>query len=103
MTSPAITQAAASTRTESQVREARNLTIVDTIRIGAQETIAAQPFLGWCPACGSTPKIDPSFYGKVCVYCDKDDCKGAGDGWPQAMGDTLALAAAKWNGQVEEL
>lgn len=102
MTSPAITQAAASTRTESQVREARHLTMVGAIRIGAEQAVAAEPFLCGCPACGCTPKIDPSFYGKVCVYCDNDSCKGAGDGWPQAMGDTLTLAAAKWNALVSE-
>lgn len=80
------------------------MNMLDTIRIGAQETIAAEPFLCGCSACGCTPKIDPSFYGKVCIYCDNDSCPQVdGDGWPQAMGDTLALAAAKWNAQVEEL
>lgn len=75
-----------------------NLSMATVINRGAAETVMASPALCGCPDCGKSPAIDPSFYGQVCIFCDNDSCsQKSGDGWPQAMGKTLAVAAAKWN------
>ena len=72
------------------------------INRGARETVAAQPMLRGCPACGFEPAVDMAFHGRVVVYCDFDGCEGLGDGWPQKTSDTLAEAAAKWNSMGED-
>ena len=51
-----------------------------------------------CPCCGSAPAIDPSFHSRAVIYCDNDDCEDR----PQAMGDTIALAAAIWSQRIED-
>ncbi len=51
-----------------------------------------------CPECGSKPSVDYNFHGKVCIFCDDDNCfHKMGRDTPQAMGATLAEAARKWN------
>lgn len=87
MTSPAITQAAASTRTEQEVRDARSAA-------PSLEMPIKVPAINVCPRCNCHPAIDPSFHGKVCIYCDSDECV---DWDVQAMGATLKEAAALWN------
>ena len=66
--------------------------------MGFQPVVQRPDNLKPCPCCNIQPAIDPAFHGKVCVYCDNDDCSQShGDGWPHALGDTLAQAVEKWN------
>lgn len=61
------------------------------------------PHINRCPACFCIPAIDHAFYGKVVIYCDNDSCDTLGDGYPQALGKTLAEAAQNWNALGDEL
>ena len=54
--------------------------------------------LSACPCCGTAPATDPSFHNRAVIYCDDDACEDR----PQAMGDTLALAAATWNQRIQD-
>lgn len=79
MTSPAITQAAASTRTESDVRCARILTIAQHKN---------------CPFCGSGPDLAQKRGDFWLVGCESDDCAIS----PQAGSRISATDAwAKWD------
>ncbi len=62
----------------------------------ANETAAL--VLTACPCCGAPPATDPSFHSRAVVYCNNDDCPR----WPQAMGDTVALAAVVWNQRIQD-
>ncbi len=53
------------------------------------------PQINSCACCGKTPAMEPEFYNQVVIYCDNDDCDQLGEA--QAMGHSVAEAAAKWN------
>ena len=78
----------------------RSLSMFSVIQAGAVAAVKTdpRPLLRGCPDCGTAPKIDPSFYGNVCIYCDNDDCPCINnDGWPQATGSSMDEAATRWN------
>lgn len=71
----------------------KHLTQFDTIRIGAQETIAAERALN-CPYCGS--EADAGRCGgtnRYAVTCSSDDCPVE----QQATAGSLQEAIALWN------
>jgi hypothetical protein len=64
----------------------QHLSIMDVIRRAATSDKC-------CPWCGEFPPLAVRRAGKFLVGCESDDCTVH----PQASGDTLSEAWAKWN------
>lgn len=80
---------------------ARNNTVsmLDAIapdRVRFSVVNSAAPVLTACPFCKVQPEIKTGFFNRAVIFCDCDDCGER----PQAMGDTVALAAATWNQRI---
>ncbi len=90
MTSPRLLSAAASTRTETEVRASRPISMLDVIRgaVGVQTKC--------CPFCGEPPPLAARIAGKFVVGCENEDCAAN----PQVSAPTCAEAWARWNARV---
>lgn len=92
MVSPRLAAAAASTRTEDEVRASRPMSMLDVIQAGAQNPTIALP----CPFCGADPLPPTIRAGRFLVACTDEECPAN----PQTGGDTAAEALAAWNRRV---
>lgn len=80
MASPQIEAAAASQRTESDVRALRVI----------------RPMHRLCPWCASEPPLAAGIAGKFIVGCENDDCFVQ----PQVSGGTMSEAWARWDSRI---
>lgn len=95
MPSPQIEAAAASTRTESEVRALRPVTMLDTIRAGVKRELTKA-----CPFCGADP-LPPAEHrwgkdrewGHFAMRCENEGC----DADLTITADTAAEVLRRWN------
>jgi hypothetical protein len=97
MTSPHVAQAAASTRTEGDIRAARAMSPLASAIFGIADAAAkaareAKP----CPFCGTNPLPAIGRASAFVVACENDDCAAQ----PMVTGRDLSSAWARWNGRA---